>query len=876
MKTYALDFESYYDKQCSITTLGPRGYFSHPSFDAYLMSIVGDDGTTFCGPPSDFDWSILNGGRILSHNASFDQHLYYFGVENNWWPPIDFAEWHCTADMVAYLGLPRSLKNSSAAVLGISVDKSTRDNMSGKQWSSMTQEFQKEVIEYAIKDSEYCLELWKQLSDKWPERERKISFVNRTAAFRGIPIDQDLLSKSIADINKTLFDTEESIPWVGEKPVLSRIAFNDECRKNGLEPPASLALDSDEANEFLDSNSDKYPWINAVRNYRRINALKRKLESFDKATMDDGRFYGGLMYFGAHTGRFSGSGGNLNLQNLPRGEMFGVDLRSLIAPAKGHRLLAVDLSQIEVRTLCWLANDTDTMAEIAASDDIYEAFAVRFGLWDKSKGSMREMDPKTRHMVKAIVLGCFGPKTKVLTDRGWVDIVRVRDTDKVWDGTQWVHHEGLLHQGVQETITRFGVEATSDHEILTEHGWREWCEVQQSEKDLKSALVMASLPSCRMSEQHEMMAGLDGTHWSNVRAVGVELLTAITCRVGKLLDVIVALKKPPHERLCVGSNMRKLYQIKRIGNDYSTGLVPSITDAIIQMMPDTTTMGVAGFGSMSLGSTIGRNFLLTLSHLMDGINHTFNSIGSITTKVMNRTIFGSLLRCRIRTIDDLLGVCKKESKSLRRKSDVYDLKNCGPNNRFTIKTDFGPIIVHNCGYGCGPEKFSLISKMDLTEAEGAVSLYREKMRKVVQLWRRLNENLGLARDLNDDFSIELPSGRSLNYGKLQAVSQKGRIQYVAMMTKHSKKMPVKLYGGLLSENASQALARDIFCDMLCRIHDAGLKIIFHVHDEVVLEVPEETATVDLQRVIEIMSTPPEWIPDIPLSAEGTILTKYTK
>ena len=586
MKTYALDFESYYDKQCSITTLGPRGYFSHPNFDAYLMSVVGDDGTKFCGAPADFDWSILNGNRILSHNASFDQHLYYYGVENKWWPAIDFAEWHCTADMVACLGLPRSLKNASSVVLGITVDKSTRDNMSGKKWSAMTADFQKEVIEYAIKDSEYCLELWQKLSDKWSERERRISFVNRKAVFNGIPIDADLLHESIAGINQTLFNTEEAIPWVGERPVLSRIAFNDECRKNGLEPPASLALDSDEANEFLDSNSEQYPWINAVRNYRRINSLKRKLESFDKATMDDGRFYGGLMYFGAHTGRFSGSGGNLNLQNLPRGEMFGVDLRSLIAPAKGYRLLAVDLSQIEVRTLCWLAEDKDTMAEIAASDDIYEAFAIRFGLWDKDKGSMRENDPKTRHMVKAIVLGC--------------------------------------------------------------------------------------------------------------------------------------------------------------------------------------------------------------------------------------------------------------------------------------------------GYGCGPEKFAMISKMDPLEAEGAVNLYRTKMKKVVSLWRKYNENMGLSKQQQDEFFIDLPSGRSLNYGHLQAVPQKGRIQYVAMMNKHSKKMPVKVYGGLLAENASQALARDIFCDMLCRIHDAGLKIIFHVHDEVVLEVPEETANLDLQRVIKIMSTPPEWIPDIPLAAEGSILTKYTK
>ena len=127
-----------------------------------------------------------------------------------------------------------------------------------------------------------------------------------------------------------------------------------------------------------------------------------------------------------------------------------------------------------------------------------------------------------------------------------------------------------------------------------------------------------------------------------------------------------------------------------------------------------------------------------------------------------------------------------------------------------------------------------------------------------------------------DFSIELPSGRSLNYGRLREVTEDSRTRFIALINKHSKRSPVTVYGGLLAENASQALARDIFCDMLCRIHDAGLKIIFHVHDEVVLEVPEETATVDLCRVIDIMSVPPDWIPDIPLSAKGKILDKYTK
>ena len=107
---YAVDFETYYDKECSIRTLGTLGYFSHPQFDAYMVSVVGNEGTSFVGHPKDFDWSILNGNIVLSHNASFDETLYLYGVEQEWWSSCDPFEWHCTADLAAYSKLPRSLK----------------------------------------------------------------------------------------------------------------------------------------------------------------------------------------------------------------------------------------------------------------------------------------------------------------------------------------------------------------------------------------------------------------------------------------------------------------------------------------------------------------------------------------------------------------------------------------------------------------------------------------------------------------------------------------------------------------------------------------------------------------------------------------------
>jgi DNA polymerase len=185
-------------------------------------------------------------------------------------------------------------------------------------------------------------------------------------------------------------------------------------------------------------------------------------------------------------------------------------------------------------------------------------------------------------------------------------------------------------------------------------------------------------------------------------------------------------------------------------------------------------------------------------------------------------------------------------------------------------------MVLGCGYGCGPDKFSKVSGMALRDAEKSVSLYREKMRKVTSYWKTLNENLQLSINAEQEYTIDLPSDRSLCYGRIKTAMQFNKRQFIAMMNKFSKKVPVKVYGGLLSENASQALARDIFCHMLCEIDKRGHEIIFHVHDEVVVECDAAKAEESLKDILSIMSTPPEWIPDIPLAAEGKILTKYEK
>ena len=104
----------------------------------------------------------------------------------------------------------------------------------------------------------------------------------------------------------------------------------------------------------------------------------------------------------------------------------------------------------------------------------------------------------------------------------------------------------------------------------------------------------------------------------------------------------------------------------------------------------------------------------------------------------------------------------------------------------------------------------------------------------------------------------------------------GRMQHVGIINRHGKRMPMKLWGGIITENASQALARDVFCDTMLRLDKLGFNTILHVHDEVIIECGENEAEDVLRKTVEVMSTPPDWIPDIPLDAEGEILTHYKK
>lgn len=124
--------------------------------------------------------------------------------------------------------------------------------------------------------------------------------------------------------------------------------------------------------------------------------------------------------------------------------------------------------------------------------------------------------------------------------------------------------------------------------------------------------------------------------------------------------------------------------------------------------------------------------------------------------------------------------------------------------------------------------------------------------------------------------ITLPSGRKLSYIKPKLeINKFGREGLTYEGIGDSKKwMRIETYGPKLVENIVQATSRDLLAEAMLRLRNNGFDIVMHVHDEVVLEVPNRQSSVE--EICEIMAIAPEWAGGLPLRADGYECNYYKK
>lgn len=180
------------------------------------------------------------------------------------------------------------------------------------------------------------------------------------------------------------------------------------------------------------------------------------------------------------------------------------------------------------------------------------------------------------------------------------------------------------------------------------------------------------------------------------------------------------------------------------------------------------------------------------------------------------------------------------------------------------------------------------------EIQDMVNRWREQNPNIVQLWRTMehaakfviNSKRGCLAIPGVTFRMEasttcpfpfmtmsLPSGRKLYYAN-PSVGDDGHIHYMEQTDRGWQDS--ETYGGKLTENLTQAIGRDCLEFALDNLKSAGFKVVFHIHDEVVIERQTNDPEADLYEVRRIMSQPAPWAKGLPLNAEGWVGDFFTK
>ena len=542
----------------------------------------------------------------------------------------------------------------------------------------------------------------------------------------------------------------------------------------------------------------------------------------------------------------------------------------------GYTMLDADSSQIEARVLAWLAGQDNITTAFANKEDVYSIMAAT--IYSKV---LEDVIGSERFIGKQTVLGCISEGTPVLCKSGWKPIEVVTTDDRVWDGVEWVCHQGLLKKGLKETVNLCGSWLTPDHKLLCGTQWKETASVVQDANTLSQALGtgVANLPSQATSVEYEGVLEhlLSSAH---VAAASI-LLTSTTSKPSKVPAATYA-QRSPRTILgrCIGA-MQQCYLMTTTGLGYLTGYAQLSQGAIPRQAQRANTMVGGASTFVRTGGTIEGRSSPTPRRWQVGITPFLKWIGWTTKKGTNWGTSSSAREKKTWQTDEV-------SVSYSKKLMTYDLAYAGPRNRFTIGTNRGPVIAHNCGYGMGAERFqaqlaSMGTYLELGECRRIVNAYRDANRKIKALWAQAGAVLagminGEAKPLgregvlgvdSESRAIQLPNGLLMKYNELEyADSDKG-----AQYTYKTRKGRTRIYGGKVVENICQALARIIIAEQMLRINKR-YPVKMTVHDSLPTVVPDAEVEGACVFITEQMCWAPDWAEGLSLDCEIDIGKNY--
>lgn len=381
-----IDFETYYDKEFSLSKLTTEEYVRDDRFEIIGIAVKVDDNETewFSGTHEEtksfldrFDW-----GRsfVVAHNAMFDAAIltWHFGIF-----PL---AWLDTLSMGrAIHGMEISSALASLARHYELGEKGTEvSNAIGKRRLDFDAAGLALYGSYCRNDVELTYALLKKLIQKFQKIELKL--IDITVKMFSEPVlelDLPLLEVHLGEVKDRKERLLQSVQQ-DRDALMSNQKFAELLRKLGVVPPTkispttgkeTLALaKSDEGFKALAEHPDeRVQALVAARLGNKSTLEETRTERFI-AIAKRGSLPIPLQYYAAHTGRWGGTD-KINMQNLPsRGLNAGKLKQSILAP-KGFVIIDSDSAQIEARVLAWLAGQTDLVEAFKNGEDVYKIMA---------------------------------------------------------------------------------------------------------------------------------------------------------------------------------------------------------------------------------------------------------------------------------------------------------------------------------------------------------------------------------------------------------------------------------------------------------------------------------------------------------------------
>ncbi len=389
MDIVTIDFETYYDKDFSLSKMTTESYIRDPRFEVIGVGIKVNDYPTdwYTGDnPARFLKSLdYRDKAILCHNTAFDGAIlsWHFGINPKLW--LDTLSMARPFHQMTVGGSLKAL----TTYYGLGQKGEEVLNALGKRRANFTPDEMNRYGEYCKNDVELTYQLFKKLSKGFPVSELMV--IDQTIRMYTEPVielDRELLEKHLEEVKarKRTLIQDMGLKDVSEEAVTKALMSNQIFAKYlanlGIDPPTKVSARTGKETwafgktdkgftDLLEHPDERVQVAVAARLGVKSTIEETRTENLIGVS-ERGRLPIMLNYYGAHTGRFSG-GDKMNLQNLPaRGN--NTIRRALKAPA-GQLLISCDSSQIEARMVAWLAEQHDLVGAFAENRDVYSEFA---------------------------------------------------------------------------------------------------------------------------------------------------------------------------------------------------------------------------------------------------------------------------------------------------------------------------------------------------------------------------------------------------------------------------------------------------------------------------------------------------------------------